>query len=611
MRARTPHRRPRHLAGAAVLAAGTLALGLALPTPAEACGGFFCNRSNPVDQTGERVLFAVQDGTVRATVEISYAGPAEDFGWVLPVPSEPSKVQVAPQAIFDRLQQRTQPQFVPQWDYQNSGQCMPRRMAAAEADGGSGGRDDSSSVDVVDEKSVGPFDTVTLDADNAAKLYDWLIEHGYDQPEEAQSLLEHYVDKGHLFVAVKLQSDASSGEIQPLTVQFPHEDPCIPLTLTQIAASENMPVETYVLGEHRAVPTNWMHVEINQKKIDWLRWGSNYDEVLSDAVDEAAGHAFVTEYAKSPDWLRGLLWTEDRYDLDALAEAQSPGQLLQELLSQGFPRGGQMQALIRNHIPKPDDSELPPECQGAGNYYRASNVDECLQHLDDPDWTFAPGEFAADVEAQIVEPMRRMQEVLDDFDYLTRLYSTVSPNEMTRDPIFAFNPDLPDVDNVHEADIVAECSGPEDVTELQITLESGETYTVDGPDSPWDPIPAESMPDGPDAASIEMLGRGGQPQPVPRGQVQLVDERLDEDAPSHVLTDLATGQLLANNDGNGQPGGSDDDGSGNGVGNGPGAGPDCRAADGHAPWSALLLVLGGLGLRRRRSLGTGSVRVRG
>ena len=37
--------------------------------------------------------------------------------------------------------------------------------------------------------------------------------------------------------------------------------------------------------------------------------------------------------------------------------------------------------------------------------------------------------------------------------YLTRLLTIVSPEEMTKDPIFAFNPDLPDVSNQHTAKI--------------------------------------------------------------------------------------------------------------------------------------------------------------
>ena len=37
----------------------TLGLALAIPNTASACGGFFCNPNEPVDQAGEDILFAV------------------------------------------------------------------------------------------------------------------------------------------------------------------------------------------------------------------------------------------------------------------------------------------------------------------------------------------------------------------------------------------------------------------------------------------------------------------------------------------------------------------------------------------------------------------------
>ena len=44
-----------------------------------------------------------------------------------------------------------------------------------------------------------------------------------------------------------------------------------------------------------------------------------------------------------------------------------------------------------------------------------------------------------------------------DNSYLSRLFTTLSPNEMTKDPVFSFNPDLPDVSNVHSGLITYYC----------------------------------------------------------------------------------------------------------------------------------------------------------
>src|SRR5690606_5374895 len=70
---------------------------------------------------------------------------------------------------------------------------------------------------------------------------------------------------------------------------------------------------------------------------------------------------------------------------------------------------------------------------------------------------FAPTELLAAIEADVIEPVRGVQRLLDRGPYVTRLYSTLSADEMTADPVFVFNPDLPDVDNIHRAERVIEC----------------------------------------------------------------------------------------------------------------------------------------------------------
>ena len=64
--------------GVVALGASTLGLaGLALPSPAAACGGFFCS-NQPIDQSGENIVFSIEeDGSIEAHVQILYQGPSE------------------------------------------------------------------------------------------------------------------------------------------------------------------------------------------------------------------------------------------------------------------------------------------------------------------------------------------------------------------------------------------------------------------------------------------------------------------------------------------------------------------------------------------------------
>lgn len=94
--------------GTAVAMAAALA-----PTPAQACGGFFCSQV-PIDQTGEQILFAQSGDSIEAHVNIQYAGPSEEFAWIVPTPSRP-EVGISSMNVFQQLEWRAGIQFRLDW----------------------------------------------------------------------------------------------------------------------------------------------------------------------------------------------------------------------------------------------------------------------------------------------------------------------------------------------------------------------------------------------------------------------------------------------------------------------------------------------------------------
>jgi hypothetical protein len=48
----------------------------------------------------------------------------------------------------------------------------------------------------------------------------------------------------------------------------------------------------------------------------------------------------------------------------------------------------------------------------------------------------------------VTDPL--LQALRDRFPYVTRFYGQLSPEEMTVDPVFDFNGQLPDVSNIHD-----------------------------------------------------------------------------------------------------------------------------------------------------------------
>ncbi|MGZ3408046.1 MAG: DUF2330 domain-containing protein, partial [Polyangia bacterium] len=60
-------------------------------TDARACGCFAQpSPATPVVQAGERILFAHEGDQVIAYIQIQYQGAADQFGWLVPLPSVPT-----------------------------------------------------------------------------------------------------------------------------------------------------------------------------------------------------------------------------------------------------------------------------------------------------------------------------------------------------------------------------------------------------------------------------------------------------------------------------------------------------------------------------------------
>jgi uncharacterized protein (TIGR03382 family) len=566
---------------------------LLTPATALACGGFFCSQT-PIDQSGEQIVFAVEDGHVTAHIQISFAGEAEDFAWVIPVASKP-EIAVGAQSLFTTLRNATEPQWYLEWDYTT--ECSMNWGWDAEADGAGAPSAGGGGVNVIDEKEVGPYQTVTLESDDASELVAWLNANGFDQPPESTPLIEHYLAQDMLFVALKLKQDAGVGDIQPVVLDFEESQPCVPLILTQIAATPDMPVRAYILGEARAIPTNWFHVELNQKKIDWLNYGSNYEQVVTQAVDEASGHGFVTEYAGATTNLKGALWSEDRYDLEKLAKITSPAQFVMELLNQGFPRDAQMQALLRKHIPMPESLQAKGVTEQ--DFY---NCLECYSE-DLANFAFDPAAFTKDLDEKIVAPLKAAQEMIDKYPKMTRLYTTVSPEEMDRDPLFDFNASLPDVSNVHTAKAKAICGENNSVEAVIVTLEGGDTFQIPGPFEGWYPGAgggADWAEGEPAASRIELYSTSGEPRRVPRETTDYYDEQLDTQKPPKVIEELDREPV---NGGTGNPSSGGQPGAQPTAATGGGGNGGCNTTGGAGgAAAAMMALLAVLGLRRRRSV---------
>lgn len=468
----------------ALSAVATLAVVGADPHPAEACGGFFCSQQQPVLQTAERIVFVKRDdGRHTAVVQIQYSGPAERFSWVVPVPGVP-EIGVSSDVVFQRLDARTRPRFnlrtviegecaaVQSSGNFNNGNVVDGGVASADA-----GAPPDPGVSVVAAGAVGPYDyeVIQVDpalADPAAAAVRWLDDNGYDVTAIGPDLLRDYLSARMNLVAFRLQKRRDTGDIRPVTMTYDAERPMIPIKLTAVAAEADMGILTWVATDDRAAPVNYRTLELNYARYDWLRGGTvAYDDLVSAAADEAGGQGFVTEYAGGTEVVEGrLFFSSEARAWDALTSESWAGREVDLVLTllRNFGGWDGVSEVVEAQVPLPTDVTVP-QFLGCPLCFLPGDGQGPLEGVD-------AAALLVAFEELVVEPVRSTQAILTERPYLTRLYTTLSAQEMTVDPVFDVNNGLADVSNVHSATRYIECSASVDVRDApwRLELETGE-----------------------------------------------------------------------------------------------------------------------------------------
>ena len=452
-------------------------------TPALACGGFFCF-TQPVDQSAERILYVQKDGKITVHIQISYTGDDKSFSWLLPLQKPPigGGLQPSSDTVFQLLEQSTSPQF--QLNWKNTTDCSVSMCVFASTGGGSGGVDRANGVKVLLEENVGPYKAVVISGESGAEIVKWLNDNKYTQPKATEALIGQYAKDKFVFLALQLQKDKGVGDLVPIAVTLDEPTPCLPIRLTALATAPDMPIVAWVLGKARAIPKNYLHVEINDAVVDWLGNAGNYKTVVSKAVDLGSGHAFLTEFAKkTKDY--PIQFAQDKWTADGYAAKTDPADFLNAMFTMQLPRTSQLQALIKKYIKKDPKfaAVSDQEFYGCIQNFKSGNGAQpaCKEyHASAVALGFDSTAFAKDLNEFVIAPLKALDADYKATPYMTRLYTTLSAEEMTKDPIFATNPDLPDVANVHTAEATPICAaGSKTATKAKLKFSDGAEITYD------------------------------------------------------------------------------------------------------------------------------------
>ncbi|MFL0800197.1 MAG: DUF2330 domain-containing protein [Agarilytica sp.] len=427
-----------------------------------ACGGFFCQLL-PIEQAGEQIVFRKEGNQITTMVRIQYAGEAENFGWVLPVPNMP-ELSLGSNLVFSQLELATRPQFILERTGEACPDPQPRAANTAADTDGVFTAAVNEGVVVEQRISIGPFDAQVISGDDPLAVASWLAENNFDLSDRGEELLTPYVDDGMKFVVLKLQNDSEVGDIQPIIMQYESELPMIPIRLTAIAAEEDMGILVWLLFDSRAVPENFLHVTPNYTRLNWYTGSQNayasYQNLITDAMDEAGGQGFATDYAGRFDDLGDRLVDSENMVsiLQSLAES-TDSEFLVEVI-ENF-TDSRVSGAYLELLPLPSG-------QSASIYFDRSAL--AIQYNSD-ELSAARTAIETLVQDEIITPIRNAREVVVDGGYLTRLYTTLSPDEMSLDPVFVFNDEMPDQQLDRHANLDMACT--DNGTEWTLTLGEG------------------------------------------------------------------------------------------------------------------------------------------
>lgn len=200
------------------------------------------------------VIYAEEDGTEDLIVQAGVRGQADEFAWIIPVPSMP-EVTSADAELFYEAAWMTRPEYRHRGD---AGGCACDEGFQTQPAGSSGG-----DVTIYDELTVGVYAVRIVGADSTAALADSLEAWGYLHEANRSVVLEtlgHYVDKDWIFVALRVQGDGFTpghpndfyyGGTDPVRLRFETGEPVYPLRISAMSADEISDVTLYVCARHR------------------------------------------------------------------------------------------------------------------------------------------------------------------------------------------------------------------------------------------------------------------------------------------------------------------------------------------------------------------------
>lgn len=284
-------------------------LSLFLPATSFAFCGFFAGSAGKNLYNDATSVILMRDGTTTTlSMQNDYAGPAEDFAMVIPVPQVLGKddVKTLDSKIFDKVDKLAAPRLVEYWE---ANPCRPRVMRKKTSKGldsllsGTG----NSFVKVKAKFNVDEYQIVILSAKDSTSLETWLKDNKYAIPKKAAKYFQPYIQSGMYFFVAKVdikkvkKIPGGGYRLSPIRFTYESDDFVLPIRLGLINSRGSQDLLVHILADNQryeagnypsvTIPTN---IELKTKAKD--NFGVFYSS-LFDAVLKKTPKAVVTEYS--------------------------------------------------------------------------------------------------------------------------------------------------------------------------------------------------------------------------------------------------------------------------------------------------------------------------
>ena len=303
---------------------------ISAPLPSARADGVFIPPSAEKlpDIPHQRALIKYRNGIESLVVQSTADGKAERFGWLLPVPAVPQRLEIITPGLLETIALQMSPAVIGSKNVMKdpigvwialfyfvgliSLAIASKKhrfafiivffisLALAFFFGSILGSYRSPgmarfNVEVIETQTLGSYDVTVLRANTEEDLNRWLAENQYrTMGSMGLSVARQYIQDGWVFVAARLKKPtAGAATPHPLLIEFPAATPVYPMRLTALPASD-LYLQLFILAEEEAVP-----LDVPLRKIAAFRFYSK-SKITDDSRTVQAHEGYQGEGNRAP-----------------------------------------------------------------------------------------------------------------------------------------------------------------------------------------------------------------------------------------------------------------------------------------------------------------------